>query len=406
MAGKALDGTATATVDAAGSLAFPSIALTIAGNRITGALERSAAGLLAGSLAVDAPDLKPLAALALVEASGRGTARMQFAPDGTQQNISIAFNGDGVTYGALTAQSVTGEARIEDATGTPRVTGQSVLSDARAGSLRLDRASLTASAADGATRFDADLAGPDLALKGGGRLVTSEGGQAVVIETLTGTAYRLPVNLAQPVTVALGGAEQGRVDADLALGGGHVRVKGTASPTLDLSVAIDAVSATALSAVAPALGAEGAISANATISGAPSSPKIEWQGTWSGLRVTATRNAGLPGLAFSGRGVATLSESSLDATLSGAGLSLAISGSVPFSGPGLRVHGARHRAAFIARAGIGPGTAARGGGQRRCHRQRGRDGAAVLRNGGPFGRDVCRSRNRVRRYRRIGADCL
>ena len=64
-------------------------------------------------------------------------------------------------------------------------------------------------------------------------------------------------------------------------------------------------------------------------------PAIGWQVDWTSLAVAATRSAGLPDLMLSARGSATKSATEIDATLSGAGLSLSISGRVPFNGDGL-----------------------------------------------------------------------
>jgi translocation and assembly module TamB len=89
VAGGPLAGTANVTVDAAsGQVAFPDVDLAVGDNRIAGAIERTAAGPLAGALTVDAPRLETLAALALVDATGNGRADVRFAPDGDRQSVS------------------------------------------------------------------------------------------------------------------------------------------------------------------------------------------------------------------------------------------------------------------------------------------------------------------------------
>jgi translocation and assembly module TamB len=336
-AGKPLTGRADAILDASGALAFPSVDLAIGDNRITGSIARTPEGPLSGTLAVDAPNLATLAALALVPASGRGEARVSFAPDGARQSLAVTFNGDGVTYQTIAAGKISGDLRIDDAFGTPLVTGNASASALNVGGFHLDAAQASAKVTGGATQFTATAESRDLNLSGSGSLAAATGGNTLRIDTLTGRAYGLPVQLNAPVSINLGSQTSGISGAVLALGGGSVRLDGAVSPTLNLTVTIDQVAASVINGFAPTLGAEGAITGTARITGTGAAPAIAWQADWTGARVAATRNAGLPGLTLSARGAATDKTTDLNARLSGAGLDLAISGTVPFTGSGLNV---------------------------------------------------------------------
>jgi translocation and assembly module TamB len=227
--------------------------------------------------------------------------------------------------------------RIDDAFGAPQVNGTATATAMTIGGLRLDTAEATATVEGGATRFTAAARGPDLDLSGGGSLAGAAGQQTVRIDTLAGTAFRFPVQLNQPVTISLDGSQSRIAGATLALGGGTVRVDGAVAPRLDLTVVVESVAASVANTFAPELGAEGAVSGRATVTGDPASPEIAWEATWSGLSTAATRNAGLPGLSLAARGDATRTATDIAASLTGAGLSLAISGQAPFSGPGLNI---------------------------------------------------------------------
>jgi translocation and assembly module TamB len=336
-AGRPLTGTANAALDAAGSLAFPDVDLAIGDNRITGAVTRTPAGPLSGTLAVNAPNVATLAALGLVTASGSGEARVTFAPDGPRQSLAVTFSGDGVSYQTIAAGKVSGDVRIDDAFGRPLVTGNATASALNIGGFHIDTASATANVAGGATRFTATAKGRDIDLSGSGSLAAATAGNAVRLDALNGQAFGLPVALNAPVTVTLGGTGSGISGAVLALGGGTLRVDGAVAPALDLTVVADKVAAAVANGFAPTLGAEGAISGTARVTGPAAAPAIQWQADWSGARVAATRNAGLPPLVLSARGNANGKATNITARLSGAGLALDITGDVPFSGPGLAV---------------------------------------------------------------------
>lgn len=335
--GKPLAGKAGASYDAAGQFAFPDIDLTIGDNRITGAIERTAEGPLSGTLTVDAPNVQTLAALGLINATGSGEAKLQFAPDGARQSVAVSFTGSNFTYQTIAAGTIEGEIHIDDAFGTPLVRGNATASAMTIGTIRLDTAQATATITGGATRFDATAKGPDVNLTGSGSLNGTAGAQVVRLDTLLGSAFGLPVALAQPVTINFDGARSGIAGASLALGGGRVLVNGTISPTLNLVVTAERVSAAVVNGFAPQLGAEGTISGRATITGTTAAPATAWTLDWSGLKTAATSTAGLPGLSLSARGNANGKATSISGRVGGAGLALDLSGQVPFSGPGLAV---------------------------------------------------------------------
>ena len=335
--GKPLAGKAGASLDAAGLFAFPGIDLTIGDNQIAGDVQRTADGLLSGTLTVDAPNLATLGALALVNATGSGEAKLQFAPDGARQSVAISFTGSNLSYQSIAAGTLEGEVHVDDAFGTPLVRGNATGRTMTIGTIRLDTAEATATVAGGATRFDATARGPDLNLTGSGSLNGAAGAQTVRLDALRGSVFGLPVALAQPVTINLDGTRSGISGATLALGGGRLLVNGTVSPNLDLVVTAEQVSATVVNGFAPNLGAAGIISGRATITGTAAAPAIAWTLDWSGLRTAATSTAGLPGLSLSARGNANGKATSLSGRVGGAGLALDLSGQVPFSGPGLAV---------------------------------------------------------------------
>ncbi len=334
LASRPLSGTATATLARdSGRLAFPKMDLSIGGNRITGAIESTTAGLLTGSLTLDAPDLATLAALALIPASGTGQASVRLEPDGDSQSVAIAFKGNDITWQGVAVGAITGTATVADAFAIPKVRGDATASAITAGGRRLDTVKATATVEGGATRIEASARGPDIDLSGAFRLADT----GLTIGALKGTAFGTPVALNQPATVAFGGGSTRIAGATLTLGGGSLRLEGAVSPQLDLTINATKLAASIVNGFSPGLGAEGSVSGRARITGTPSSPTVDWQADWTGFAVATTRGAGLPAIAINASGKSTLIASSIAAKLSGDGIALAVDGQVPFKGSGLAV---------------------------------------------------------------------
>ena len=265
-AGKPMAGTANATLErASGLIGLPRIDLAIGENRITGALQRTAQGPLSGALNVTAPDVATLAALALLDAAGAAEAKIAFAPSGTRQSLAVTFSGKGIRYATLVAGTFEGDVNIDDAFGAPRIRGNATASALSIGALKLDSAKASAAVEGGTTQFTAAAKGADLDLAGSGSYGPPSGAPVLEIATLSGSAYRLPVRLAAPLTIRLDGGQVGIGNARLAIGGGTLRVDGAVSPEMNLTVIADKVAAATANIFAPQLGAEGIISGRATL---------------------------------------------------------------------------------------------------------------------------------------------
>ncbi|HVZ14054.1 MAG TPA: translocation/assembly module TamB domain-containing protein, partial [Bauldia sp.] len=334
-----LSGTANAALDSSGTLSAPDINLTIGANRITGSLVRDASGFLSGSLNIAADDIKTLAALFLIDASGTaGKAAVTLAPDSGKQSVRATFSGSKLAYRTAAAQALSGDVSVADLFGTPVVSGNVTATDIAVGDFHLSSAKATASAEGGTTRFTASAQNADLNLSGSGSYAPASGGTQVTVNTLSGTAYKLPVQLTSPVTLNLGSDTSRLSGASLALGGGTLTADGTVSPNLNLTLVASNVGAAVVNGFVPGLNAEGTVSGRATITGSPAAPRFAWQINWQGLRVAATRNAGLPPLAVTANGSGDGKSTTLAASIGGLpGLTLTTNGQVPYSGPGLNL---------------------------------------------------------------------
>jgi translocation and assembly module TamB len=345
-AGRRVDGTADATLDPrTNALAFPRIDLAVGDNRIRGALARNPKGLLDGTLDVAAPDLATLAALALVDASGAANAKLRFGggSDG-RQKLAATFAARNLKVDTVAIGTVEGDADIDDVFGTVRVRGRADAKNVAIGDFRLDTATARATVATvaggtgGSTRFALAAKNADLDLASNATLAQSGTAKKLTIETLAGTAYKLPVKLAAPATVDIDGERVTLRNVNVALGGGTLRADGSVAPELDLTVVADKVALAVANAFKPDLRADGTVSGRATIQGTPSAFTAAWQVEGSGLRARETRRAGLPAIAVNAKGTATGADTSLEGTISGGGAMLNVKGKVPYAGNGLAVH--------------------------------------------------------------------
>lgn len=337
-AGKPLAGTVDIVATGGGSqFAFPGIDVTIDDNRISGAFDRTDGGLLSGSLDIAAPNVATLAALALIEAAGSGKARLAFTPDDGRQTIAIAFAGSDISVSSVTSRAVEGTARIADAFGAPRVNADIAMRAAEIGSTRIDEFTGSASVEGDSTVFDVHAIGDQIDIAAAGTVARETGANVVQLNAISGSAYNVPVELQEPVSIRLGD-EGGQVRSmRIAVGSGTIAVDGAVSPDLNLTIVADGLPASIANGFAPDLGAAGLVTARATATGKPTSPMITWQLDWSGMELAATRKARLPPLTLSANGRATRDDTTIDGTLTGGGLSLSVTGNVPFAGDGLAV---------------------------------------------------------------------
>ena len=92
-------------------------------NRLTGDVTMRAGAPLTGRLALDAPEIAPLAALALAEASGSARADIVLDAAEVGQGVSLTAQANDVVVGANRVGALDVQARVEDAFGLPLIDG-------------------------------------------------------------------------------------------------------------------------------------------------------------------------------------------------------------------------------------------------------------------------------------------
>ena len=150
-------------IDLAGDVAIAGEARSVSGlelvvgpNRLTGDLAKQGSAPATGRLALTAPDVAPLAALALVEATGALDATITLDAAETGQGVGLDVRARDLAVEANRVAALDAQAQIVDALGLPLVDGTLDASDLALGGVEIASLQATAEQTDpAAMRFDA-----------------------------------------------------------------------------------------------------------------------------------------------------------------------------------------------------------------------------------------------------------
>ncbi len=353
IAGQAIDVDAIMKQDK-GRTAIPDLQVKIGPNVISGALTLDAAFLPDGKLSFDLPDLSLVGAMAGQPLNGglKGSLALS-APQG-QLAARLDLAGKALGYDTVSLAGIRAGVDYRAATLFGEVGADAV----RSGANMVEKPVLTFSRQGEKTDFSlaARYQGAPLAVNG---YAAPAGGNTLVhLDGFNATAEKIAVKLAGPTDLTLidGGV---RLDAlKLALGSGSVAVSGRAGGTLDLKAVITNLPAALANTFSPGLGADGAISGTATVTGKATDPSAQFALNWPSASLAATRGVGLPPMSLQAKGGYGGGALTIDASGSGGGLNAKASGRVQLQGGqslDIRVQGSAPLAlaqSFVADQGI------------------------------------------------------
>ncbi len=322
-----------------GARALRGLNAEVGPNRLTGDIAQAPDGPILGELALDAPDVAPLAALALTEASGALTARFGFQPAEVGQGVRINATARDLVFAGNAIGALDVDALVADALAAPLVQG-----DLSAGNLRvagLDITTLTATAQQtDATTMNVNLrthfaVGTDAEMTG--TLARLPDGFAATLATLSLRQNDVAAQLAAPATVTVTGGAVELTPLALDLGSGRLTAQGRIAESFDVDLAIEALPLALANTVLPALELGGTVTGSARITGPRAEPDARFDVTGEGIASSQTRMAGLPPLQLTATGRTADRRLQLDAALAAAGLDARATGSVPLGAGPLQV---------------------------------------------------------------------
>ncbi|MDP3897584.1 MAG: hypothetical protein Q8Q62_12990, partial [Mesorhizobium sp.] len=326
--GQALKGSAKlATRD--GRREVSGLSLTLGENRISGDLVLDEAFLPVGSVDFTLPDLAPLAALALQQASGAASGRIVFetAADGPSATIDATVQS--FRRGDISGQTIGIEASVANYVAQPAVSGRIRAASVTAGATAISDIDVRLTRDGAWTGFDGGATAAGIPAKAKGRAKFENGTATVELDAGSATVRGIAATIAKRSTIVNANGVT-RLDAvTLAIGGGSAVVSGTVGATLALDATLSGIPASLADSFAPGLGATGTVAGTVRISGQASAPAVAYDLTLSGAQTGQTRSAGFGGLQIASTGTFANGTLNFDATVGdGSGITMRGGGSV------------------------------------------------------------------------------
>ncbi len=306
----------------------------VGANTITGNLAQTGDAPIEGRLELTAPNVTPLAALALVEAAGAANATLDLAPAAVGQGVALEASIRNLAVEGNTIGTLDLEAEIEDAFGIPLADATIAAEDIAAGGLAIARLDARAVQDEGERMdFSAETRlaiGTEAALAGG--LERLADGFAFSLERLTLDQDAVSARLAAPSTITVRSGEITLTPLALDIGEGRIEAEGSIGERLDLALAIATLALAVANTILPELGLEGTIDGDARVTGTPDAPQVNFDLTATNLLAAAGREAGLPPVTVEASG--TTNGAILDVTAQVAapgGIDMRAAGAVPLA---------------------------------------------------------------------------
>ena len=292
------------------------------------------ASAINGRLALSAPDLDDLSALALQKLSGALTADIALDGASGAQNATIDMNGSGIRARELGVERLSAKLSGRDLLRRPALDGVATLENLRVGKELVSSATVRARPAGVATALDLAINARGFAIAGAATLTPGEHAR-VDLSALTIQRGGQRIALAGPASVSLGGGEAELKGVSVNLGAGRLDLAGKVGDHLDLTARARAVPLAIAAIVNSSLGLGGSLELDAHLTGSKSAPAGDWKVALSKVTAPQLRASGLPPLDGSAHGQLAGNRTSVDAEiLMGKTSHVNVKGSAPLGATG------------------------------------------------------------------------
>ncbi|RWQ66868.1 translocation/assembly module TamB domain-containing protein [Mesorhizobium sp.] len=332
VAGQALQGSAVlATSD--GKRAINGLLLSLGRNRISGDLALDNAFVPDGTVALDLPDIGPLAALALEKAEGDVRGTIVFSKTGNAPEVTIKASTASISRGDLSAKTVTIDAQIANYLAAPVISGKIRADSVTSGGTVIRGIDVDLKREADWTGFSGGATVKDIPARAAGRVRIASGTTTVELTSGEATMRGIKAAIAQASTITIANGTANLDRLVLNLGGGTATLTGKAGQALDLNATLARVPISLANSFSPGLDAAGSISGTVKVTGAPASPAVAFKIDAAGVQTSQTRGAGFGGMGVSSSGTYSGNRLAFDADMSdGAGLGLKGGGTMTTSG--------------------------------------------------------------------------
>ncbi|WP_183613336.1 translocation/assembly module TamB domain-containing protein [Rhizobium leguminosarum] len=316
-----------------GKISIPALTADIGGNRLTGNAEFSPTLEPTAALTFDFPNVGLLAALGGQKAEGDLKGSLGVSSDSGKIALKLLATGGSIHRDTLAIVKPDIDVTISDlnalaANGTIKAEGVS------AGTNKLAGLSLGFTKQQNHTDFDLDAAYDGNPVLAAGNIEAQDGTIHLNLDRFSASPRNIPIELAAPTQVAIGGGAANLNGLMLKTGTGSVTVTGSAGETLKLDADIRELPAALANGFVPNLSAGGTISGTIAVTGTPAAPVADFKLDWKDATTGQTKGAGLAPLDITAGGKFADNKLDFDTTVgSNDGLSLKAAGNVALAEP-------------------------------------------------------------------------
>ncbi|MER8493651.1 translocation/assembly module TamB domain-containing protein [Mesorhizobium sp. M1312] len=332
VAGQPLQGSAVLATSE-GKRAINGLLLSLGKNRISGDLALDETFVPEGTVALDLPDIGPLAALALEKAEGDVRGTIVFSKTGNAPQVTIKASTASISRDDLSAKTVTIDASIANYLAAPVISGKIRADSVTSGGTVIRGIDVDLTRDGDWTGFSGGATVKDIPARAAGRVRVANGTTTVELTSGQATMRGIKAAIAQASTITIANGTTSLDRLALNLGGGTATVSGKVGEALNLNATLARVPMSLANSFSPGLDAAGSISGTVKVTGAPANPAVAFKIDAAGVQTSQTRGAGFGGMGVSSSGTYSGNRLTFDASMSdAAGLGLKGGGTMTTSG--------------------------------------------------------------------------
>ncbi|MBY5902919.1 filamentous hemagglutinin adherence factor [Rhizobium leguminosarum] len=316
-----------------GKISIPALTADIGGNRLTGNVEFSPTLEPTAALTFDFPNVGLLAALGGQKAEGDLKGSLGISSDSGRIALKLLATGGSIHRDTLAIVKPDIDVTISDLNALA-ANGTVKAEEVSAGTNKLAGLSMGFTKQQNHTDFDLDAAYDGNPVLAAGNIEAQDGTIHLNLDRFSASPRNIPIELAAPTQVAIGGGAANLNGLMLKTGTGSVTVTGSAGETLKLDADIRELPAALANGFVPNLSAGGTISGTIAVTGTPAAPVADFKLDWKDATTGQTKGAGLAPLDITAGGKFADNKLDFDTTVgSNDGLSLKAAGNVALADP-------------------------------------------------------------------------
>ncbi|MGO7363649.1 translocation/assembly module TamB domain-containing protein [Rhizobium leguminosarum] len=316
-----------------GKTSIPALTADIGGNRLTGNVEFSPTLEPTAALTFDFPNVGLLAALGGQKADGDLKGSLGVSSDGGRIALKLLATGGSIRRDTLAIVKPDIDVTVSDLKALA-ANGTIKAEEVSAGTNRLAGLSLRFAKQQDHTDFDLNAAYDGNPVLAAGNIEAADGTMHLNLDRFSASPRNIPIELAAPTQVAVGGGAASLNELTLKTGTGSVTVTGSAGETLKLDADIRELPAALANGFVPNLSAGGTISGTIAVTGTPAAPVADFKLDWKDATTGQTKGAGLAPLGITAGGKFADNKLDFNTTVgSNDGLSLKAAGNVALADP-------------------------------------------------------------------------